>query len=101
VVVAKSPIQRIRQWAHRRGWSNLRLLSSFNTSYNADYFAETPEGSQIPALNVFRQTGEGIFHFYNAEMLYGPSDPGQHPRHVDLLWPFWNMLDLTPAGRGA
>ena len=22
------------------------------------------------------------------------------PRHVDLLWPLWNVLDLTPEGRG-
>ncbi|MHB2020084.1 MAG: hypothetical protein ACYCW6_24365 [Candidatus Xenobia bacterium] len=21
-------------------------------------------------------------------------------RHVDLLWPLWNVLDLTPEGRG-
>lgn len=21
-------------------------------------------------------------------------------RHVDLLWPLWNILDLTPEGRG-
>jgi predicted dithiol-disulfide oxidoreductase (DUF899 family) len=22
------------------------------------------------------------------------------PRHVDLIWPVWNLLDLTPGGRG-
>ncbi len=22
------------------------------------------------------------------------------PRHVDLLWPLWNLFDLTPEGRG-
>jgi predicted dithiol-disulfide oxidoreductase (DUF899 family) len=21
------------------------------------------------------------------------------PRHLDILWPLWNLLDLTPAGR--
>ena len=22
------------------------------------------------------------------------------PRHADLTWPLWNLLDLTPEGRG-
>jgi predicted dithiol-disulfide oxidoreductase (DUF899 family) len=29
-----------------------------------------------------------------------PADPGQEPRITDLIWPLWNLLDLTPAGRG-
>src|SRR5438132_971525 len=27
--------------------------------------------------------------------------PGQDGRHVDIVWPLWNLLDLTPEGRGA
>ena len=38
--------------------------------------------------------------FYNTELLYAPTEPGQNPRHVDSLWPLWNMFDLTPEGRG-
>jgi predicted dithiol-disulfide oxidoreductase (DUF899 family) len=22
------------------------------------------------------------------------------PRHVDSIWPIWNVLDATPEGRG-
>jgi predicted dithiol-disulfide oxidoreductase (DUF899 family) len=29
-----------------------------------------------------------------------PADPGQDPRHIDLGSPLWNLLDLTPGGRG-
>ena len=29
-----------------------------------------------------------------------PTDEGQHPRHVDFMWPLWAMLDRTPDGRG-
>ena len=76
------------------------MLSSGGTTYNADYFAETPDGDQIPPLNVFRRTPEGIFHAYGTELLYGPTEDGQHNRHVDLLWPLWNVFDLTAAGRG-
>lgn len=99
VVVAKAPIDKLYQWGQQRGWKYLRLLSSANNRYNADYFAETPEGNQIPALNVFRKTDEGIFHFYNTELLYSPSEEGQEPRHIDQIWPLWNVFDLTPDGR--
>ena len=99
-VVAKAPIRTIREWGLARGWRNLRLLSSAHNTYNADYFAETPDGNQWPALNVFHKTGDGIRHFYNTELLYTPPEEGQDPRHVDLIWPLWNVFDLTPDGRG-
>jgi len=99
-VVAKAPIQRIREWARGRGWKNLRLLSSGKNTYNRDYFAEGDQWGQMPAINVFQKSKEGIYHFYNAELLYAPSEKGQHPRHADLIWPLWNLFDLTPDGRG-
>src|SRR5207249_6735127 len=79
-VVAKSPIERIHAWAAERGWTRLRLLSSSGNTYNADYFAEDPEGGQMPACNVFTRTDDGIFHFSAAEVLYAPVKG--HPRHV-------------------
>ena len=100
-VVAKSPIQRIRTFARSRGWRNLRLLSSAKNTYNHDYHGETPEGDQNPMINVFvRRAGE-IHHFYASEALWADPEPGQDPRHVDLFWPLWNLLDLTPGGRGS
>ena len=98
VIVAKSPIKRIVDFASTRSWENLHLLSSENNSYNSDYFAETPDGSQLPACNVFTKNPDGIFHFYSTELLYAPLQG--HPRHMDLMWPVWNMLDITPQGRG-
>lgn len=99
VVVAKAPIQKIRRWARARRWGHLRLLSSRTNSYNSDYHAEDAEGGQIPAINVFRKTKVGIFHFWNAELLYAPMAEGQHPRHADLIWPLWNLFDMTTEGR--
>jgi predicted dithiol-disulfide oxidoreductase (DUF899 family) len=32
--------------------------------------------------------------------LFAPEDPGQNTRHIDLVWPLWNVLDMTPQGRG-
>lgn len=99
-VVAKSPIQRIREFAASRGWRNLRLLSSAKNSYNADYHGENAKGGQSPALNVFVRRDGKIHHYYNTELLYAKSEPGQHGRHVDLIWPLWNLFDYTPDGRG-
>jgi len=99
-VVAKSPIQRVRAFARERGWRNLRLLSSSGNSYNHDYHGETAQGSQIPALNVFVRRGRAIHHCFSTELLYAPFDPGQDGRHVDLIWPLWNLFDFTPEGRG-
>ncbi|MBI4490562.1 MAG: DUF899 family protein [Deltaproteobacteria bacterium] len=101
VVVAKSPIQRIRAFAGERGWRHLRLLSSSGNTYNRDYHGETSDGSQSPALNVFVRRGRKVHHFYSTELLFAPTEPGQNARHVDLIWPLWSLFDLTPEGRGA
>ena len=87
--------------AQQRGWRRLRLLSSHGTTYNRDYHGETPEGHQLPMLNVFQRDGEAIRHFWGSELFYAPTDPGQDTRHVGTLEPLFNMLDLTPGGRPA
>jgi len=98
-VVAKSAPERIRRFARDRGWRNLRLLSSQNTGYNRDYQAETPEGEQLPILNVFVRDGDELRHSWAAEVMFEPGDEGGDPRHLDLIWPIWNVLDMTPDGR--
>ena len=100
-VVAKAPIAKIRRFAAGRGWRNLRLLSSAGTSYNQDYRGQNPEGGQIPTLNVFQKTDDGIRHFYHSELLFSSPGEGQHMRHLDLVWPLWAMFDATPDGRGS
>lgn len=101
VVIAKSPLPRILEHAKSRGWSNLRLLSSEKTSYNRDYHGEDAEGRQWPMLNVFLRKDGTLRHFWGSEGFYAKTGDGLDPRHVDLLWPLWNLLDLTPQGRGA
>lgn len=101
-VVAKAPLPRVLAFAEERGWRRLRLLSSAANSYNRDYLAESPEGASLPMLNVFHRDRGVIRHFWGSELLYAPTDdPVQGPRHVDAVWPVWNLLDLTPEGRGA
>ena len=98
-VVAKSDPDRIRNFARERGWRHLRLLSSRDNAYNRDYHAETPEGEQMPILNVFARDGDQFRHTWASELMYAPRDEGMEARHVDSVWPIWNVLDATPAGR--
>ena len=100
VVIAKSPIERILSYARDRGWRNLRLLSSARNTYNRDYHGEDERGAQWPMLNVFTKNG-GVRHFWGSELLGAKPARGQNPRHNDLMWPLWNVLDLTPEGRGS
>jgi predicted dithiol-disulfide oxidoreductase (DUF899 family) len=99
-LVARSPVERLRAFARGRGWRRARLLSSAGNSFSADYHAEGPDGDQRPLMHVFVRRGEAIRHSYTTEMYFAASDPGQNPRHIDPMWPLWNMLDLTPVGRG-
>jgi len=98
VVVARSPIERLVAWKRERGWKNLRLVSDLNDNYSKDYFGLLPDGSEIPALNVFTRRDGTIRHFWSGEMTKG--DPGQDPRGAPDLGPMWAVLDTTPEGRG-
>jgi predicted dithiol-disulfide oxidoreductase (DUF899 family) len=96
--VAKSPLERVLPFVAERGWRNLRLVSSAGTTYNRDYHGETTDGAQQPMMNVFVKDRDQVRHFWGAEE--APSDPGQEPRNLDLFWPLWHLLDISPDGRG-
>jgi len=49
---------------------------------------------------VFVRRDGKIYHSYCTELLFAPADPGQDGRHVDMIWPLWNLFDFTPEGRG-
>jgi predicted dithiol-disulfide oxidoreductase (DUF899 family) len=98
-VVAKAPIERFEAHARTRGWRNVRLLSSANTTYNADYHGEGERG-QNPIATIFVRRDGKLHHFWSSELFFAPTEAGMHPRHVDFIWPLWAVLDLTPEGRG-
>ncbi len=91
VVIAKAPVSRLRAWGRRRGWARLRLLSSAGNSFNLDMDVEDAAGNQWPGVSVFVRDGAEIRRAYSTSMI---------ERGLDLLSPVWNVLDLTPKGRG-
>jgi predicted dithiol-disulfide oxidoreductase (DUF899 family) len=98
VVVARSPIERLAAFKKERGWQALRLYQDLNDNYSKAYFGLLPDGSEVPAFNVFTRKDGTIRHFWGGEMTEG--DPGQDPRGAPDLVPLWNFLDMTPQGRG-
>ncbi|MGI4755916.1 MAG: DUF899 family protein [Janthinobacterium lividum] len=98
VVVARSPIERLKAWKQERGWKNIRLYSDLNGNYSRDYFGATPEGQDIPAMNVFTRRDGVIRHFWSGEMTPVTADPGKDPRGAPDPGPMWAVLDCTPEG---
>jgi len=98
-VIARSPIDRLAAWKTERGWRDLRLFSDLTEAYFQDYLGLTPEGEEVPAINVFTRRDGTIRHFWSGEMT--SADPGQDSRGAPDPAPLWTVLDMTPAGRGA
>jgi predicted dithiol-disulfide oxidoreductase (DUF899 family) len=98
VVVAAADPAPIAAHAASRGWSNLRLLSARDSTFKYDLGSEEEDGEQIESISVFTRGDDGsVRHVYSkgAQMA-----DDRRERGIDLLTPVWNLLDLTPNGRG-
>ena len=92
MVVAKAPAERINVWAIERGWTTIDLVSAEYNTYLADYRCQIGESddSLKPVMHVFTRNNGDIHHFWGTEL---------HGNHVDTVWPYWNLMDMTPEGR--
>lgn len=91
LVIGKAPAEKINAWAETRGWSRIDLVSGFECSYQADYRCQgESDDRQFPAMHVFKKEADGIYHFWGTE---GTDND------LDMIWLYWNLMDLTPAGR--
>ena len=89
--IAKAPAEMINDWARTRGWSQIPLVSGYESSYQADYKCQAEnDDMQLPVMHVFTKRDGRIFHFWGTETM---------SNHVDTVWPYWNLMDFTPEGR--
>jgi len=96
-VVAEAPIEEFRAWGRERGWHGTRLISSHGSGFKTALQFQDAAGNQWPGLSVFTRSADGgVRHFYSNCAQMTPDIN----RGMDLLSPLWNLLDLTPAGRG-
>lgn len=98
-VIGRSPVARQLAFARERGWRNLEFYTSISDDFARDYRGLSPEGEEWPALDIWTREGGKVRHFWASE-LGGTQDPGQDPRGAPDPTPLWNILDLTPGGRG-
>jgi predicted dithiol-disulfide oxidoreductase (DUF899 family) len=97
-IAAAADLPALRAHARTRGWNRLRLLSCGTNTFKRDLKSEDAEGRQDSTMSVFTRDADGsVRHFYTAHPSMGEDI---RERGLDLLTPVYNMLDLTPAGRG-
>ncbi len=99
-VVGLSPIERQIAFKVERGWKNLPLYADVNGKFSQDYHAIMKDGIDTAAQNVFTRRDGTVRHFWGAELGFDTADPGQDPTTPPDLMVLWNILDLTPDGRG-
>jgi predicted dithiol-disulfide oxidoreductase (DUF899 family) len=98
VIRAAAEPTALRAHARDRGWDRLRLLSAGESTFKLDLGSEDSEGNQDSAISVFTRESDGTLrHFYSAHPRLGDEIK---ERGIDELNPTWNILDLTPQGRG-
>jgi len=97
-IAAAADLPALRDHARDRGWRNLRLLSCGSSTFKYDLGSEDAAGNQDSTISVFGRAPDGqLVHHYTAHPSLA-EDIDQ--RGIDLLSPVWNILDLTPQGRG-
>jgi predicted dithiol-disulfide oxidoreductase (DUF899 family) len=98
-IVAAADPPALRAHARRQGWHNLRLLSTgADSTFKYDLGGEDREGNQDSTISVFTRDADGTLrHFYSA---HPQTAPDHKEGGLDLLSPVYNVLDLTPQGRG-
>ncbi len=100
-VLGRSPVERQYAFAWERGWSELNFIQTVGNDYAQDLGLLHPDGSENPALIVFKRDGSKVRLFWASEMTQAMADPGQDPRDAPDIASLWSILDLTPEGRGA
>ena len=97
-IVAAAEPSMLRAHARNRGWNRLRLLSAGESTFKYDLGSEDREGGQDSTISVFNRDSDGTLrHFYSGHPWLAQDIK---ERGIDELNPIWNVLDLTPQGRG-
>ena len=98
-IIGRSPVERQLAFARERGWRNLKFYQVIGDDFARDYnwVVEGDEGAGV--LIWTRRDGE-VRLFWATEGGPETADPGFDPHLAPDPTPLWNVLDLTPGGRG-
>jgi predicted dithiol-disulfide oxidoreductase (DUF899 family) len=97
-IIAAADLAPLRAHARKRGWDRLRLLSAGESTFKYDLGSEDRDGQQDSTISVFTKANDGTLrHFYSVHPWLATDIK---ERGIDEYNPIWNILDLTPQGRG-
>ena len=99
-ILGRSPVERQIAFAQERGWQHLDFVQTAGDEYANDLGLLNADGTENPAMVVYRREGDKVRLFWSSGMTRAMADPGQDPREVWDIASLWNILDLTPEGRG-
>jgi predicted dithiol-disulfide oxidoreductase (DUF899 family) len=74
------------------------MLSCGDSTFKYDLGSEDEEGNQDSTITVFTRDSQGVVR--NSYTAHPAMSEDIHERGLDLLCAVWNVLDLTPQGRG-
>ena len=100
-ILGRSSVERQFAFAQEKGWRDLNFVQTVGDDYANDLGILKADGSEMPALNVFKRDGDQVRLFWASEMTIEMADPGQDPRDAPDIASRWSVLDLTPEGRPA
>ena len=99
-ILGRSSVERQFAFAQERGWHDLNFVQTVGNDYANDLGILQADGSESPALVVFKRDEDEVRLFWTSEMQLAMADPGQDPRDAPDIASLWSVLDLTPEGLG-
>lgn len=99
-IIARSPVSRQLEFAKERGWRNLKFYQTVGDEFAIDYRGLSEGGREDAIVAVWTRSGDEVRLFWAAEGGFETADPGFDPHLAPDPTPLWNILDLTPQGRG-
>ncbi|GAA3902942.1 DUF899 domain-containing protein [Sphingomonas limnosediminicola] len=99
-IIGRSPVARQLEFARERGWDHLKFYQSVGDDFARDYRGLGDDGSEWAMVQVWKREGDKVRLFWAAEGGPETADPGFDPHMAPDPTPLWNILDLTPGGRG-
>ena len=99
-ILGRSPVERQVAFAQERGWQHLDFVQTAGDDYANDLGLLNADGTENPALVVYRRECDTVRLFWSSAMKLEMADPGQDPRDAPDIASLWSILDLTPEGRG-
>lgn len=98
-ILSRSPVARQLAFARERGWTHLKFYQTLGDDFARDYHGLV-DGEEWPIIATWHRDKDAVRIFWAAEGGSETADPGFDAHLAPDPTPLWNILDLTPEGRG-